>query len=243
MDWLVKRAGNIDVERQHLNRILQEIRARADALTAQENRIANMLGAAFAIAQGGGGDEGGAVIPGPTGPAGATGAAGGVGAAGQQGPAVFLLDEALDGEQGFPGPRGADGAAGAQGIQGIQGPMGIPIYLMPDCIDGEMGPPGPQGPQGPPGGGGGGNSVTATVDFTAAFLDKASVVVTGQTWVTATSEIVGQVRTPSGTDVDEMYLLNFRVVISDLVVGVGFTVTVYSEAEATGTYDVMCIGV
>lgn len=25
MDWLVKRAGNVDVERQHLNRILQEI--------------------------------------------------------------------------------------------------------------------------------------------------------------------------------------------------------------------------
>lgn len=93
------------------------------------------------------------------------------------------------------------------------------------------------------GGGGGGNSVTTTVNFGASFTDKAQSVVTGQTWVTVNSEIVAHIKTPSGTDPDEMYLINPEVVISDLIAGTGFTVTVYTEAEAKGTYDVMCIGV
>lgn len=118
------------------------------------------------------------------------------------------------------------------------------IALMNSSLDGEDGSPGAPGPQGPAGvGGGGSNSVTTTVTFTPGFSDKAAVVVTGQTWVTATSEIVAHVRTPTGTDVDEMYLLDFRVVISNLVVGIGFTITVYTEVEATGSYDIMCIGV
>ena len=91
--------------------------------------------------------------------------------------------------------------------------------------------------------GGGGNSVTATCAFGGSFTDKAQTVVTGQAWVTANTEIVAQIKTPSGTDPDEMYLLNMDVVISDLVVGDGFTVTAYCEAEARGNYDVMCIGV
>lgn len=93
------------------------------------------------------------------------------------------------------------------------------------------------------GGGGGGNSVTATVDFGASFTDKAEVVVTGQGWVTANTEIVAQLKTASGTDPDEIYLLEPEIVISDFVVGTGFTVTVYTKAEAKGTYDIMCIGV
>lgn len=95
------------------------------------------------------------------------------------------------------------------------------------------------------GGGGSGNSVTTVVSFGGGvtYSDKASVVVTGQAWVTATSEIIAQVLTPAGVDPDEMYLLNFRTVISDLVPGVGFTVTVYTETWAVGDYDVMCIGV
>ncbi len=92
------------------------------------------------------------------------------------------------------------------------------------------------------GGGGGGNGITVTVDFGSSFTDKAQTVVTGQSWVTTSSEIVPMVRTPAGVDPDEMYLLNFRPVISDLVAG-GFTLTLYSDAEATGTYTVMCIGV
>jgi hypothetical protein len=91
--------------------------------------------------------------------------------------------------------------------------------------------------------GGGGNSVTVACDFGASFTDKAQTVVTGQAWVTANSEIVAQALTPSGTDPDEMRLLEFEPVISDLVAGDGFTVTLYSEPEAKGTYSVMCMGV
>lgn len=93
------------------------------------------------------------------------------------------------------------------------------------------------------GGGGSANSVTTTVNFGASFTDKAQVVVTGQAWVAANTEIVAHIKTPSGSDPDEMYLINPEVVISDIVPGTGFTVTVYTEAEAKGTYDVMCIGV
>lgn len=91
--------------------------------------------------------------------------------------------------------------------------------------------------------GGGGNSVAVSVDFGASFTDKAQTVVTGQAWVATGSEIVAQVLTTSGTDPDEMRLLDMRVVISDIVAGNGFTVTVYSETEARGVYTVACIGV
>lgn len=91
--------------------------------------------------------------------------------------------------------------------------------------------------------GGGGNSVSVTCDFGASFTDKAQTVVTGQAWVASDSEIVAQVKTPSGVDPDEVRLLDLRPVISDLVAGDGFTVTLYSEPEAKGTYDVMCVGV
>lgn len=93
------------------------------------------------------------------------------------------------------------------------------------------------------GGGGSGNSVTTTCAFGGSFTDKAQTVVTGQAWVTTNSEIIAQVLTPSGTDPDEIRLLDFKPVISDLVAGTGFTVTLYSEPEAKGDYDVMCIGV
>lgn len=91
--------------------------------------------------------------------------------------------------------------------------------------------------------GGGGNSVSVAMDFGAVFTDKAQTVVTGQTWVASGSEIVGQILTPGGTDPDEMRLLDMRVVISDIVAGDGFTVTIYSETEAKGSYTVACIGV
>lgn len=92
-------------------------------------------------------------------------------------------------------------------------------------------------------GGGGGNSVSVTLDFGASFTDKAQTVVTGQAWVGSGSEIVPAVLTPAGTDPDELYLLNLKPVISDIVAGVGFTVSLYSEAEAAGQYTVMCVGV
>lgn len=88
-----------------------------------------------------------------------------------------------------------------------------------------------------------GNSVTAAMSFGVNFTDKAETVVTGQTWVKADTEIVAQVLTPAGVDPDEIRLLDFKPVISNLVVGTGFTVTLYSEPEAKGSYSVMCIGV
>lgn len=96
---------------------------------------------------------------------------------------------------------------------------------------------------GPGGGGGSGEGVNVTVDFGATFTDKAQAVVTGEAWVAAGSSLTANVVCPVGTDPDEMYLLNFRTVISDKVVGDGFTITVYTEAEAKGTYTVNCVGV
>ena len=87
------------------------------------------------------------------------------------------------------------------------------------------------------------NSVTVGCDFGESFTDKAQTVVTGQAWVASDSEIVASILTPASVDPDEMYLLDIKPVISDLVAGVGFTVTLYSQPEATGSYDVMCIGI
>ena len=94
-----------------------------------------------------------------------------------------------------------------------------------------------------PSGGGGGNSVTVDVDFGSSFTDKAQVVVTGQSWVTATSNITCQVLCPTTSDPDELYLLNIKPVVSALVNSTGFTLTLYSEQEAKGIYKVMCVGV
>lgn len=89
------------------------------------------------------------------------------------------------------------------------------------------------------GGGGSGNAVTASVDFGASFTDKATVTVS-EAWVTATTNIVAHVL-PSA-DADEMYLLDIKPVVSNRTVG-SFDLTLYSEPEARGIYEVMCIGV
>lgn len=90
------------------------------------------------------------------------------------------------------------------------------------------------------GGGGGGNAVTATVDFGASFTDMATVTVTGQTWVTTTSNIVAQIL---NENLDEAYLLDMEPIINNRVNGVGFDVSIFTEREAKGTYDVLCVGV
>lgn len=89
------------------------------------------------------------------------------------------------------------------------------------------------------GGGGSGNAVTASVDFGASFTDKATVTVS-EAWVTATTNIVVQIL-PSA-DPDELYLLDIKPVVSNRTVG-SFDLTLYSEPEARGVYEVMCIGV
>jgi hypothetical protein len=91
------------------------------------------------------------------------------------------------------------------------------------------------------GGSGGGNGVAATVDFGASFTHFAQIVVTGQAWVTAASDIVATPLATAG-GAEETALLAFSPVISDLVDGVGFTLSVYTPIEAKGTYTFSCIG-
>jgi hypothetical protein len=86
----------------------------------------------------------------------------------------------------------------------------------------------------------GSNKVTATCSFGASFTDRATTVVTGQTWVGASSCISPSILV---TNIDEAQLLNMSVIISDLVVGDGFTVTALCENEARGDYSIMCLGV
>lgn len=88
--------------------------------------------------------------------------------------------------------------------------------------------------------GGGANAVNVTVDFGSSFTDRATTVVTGQTWVSSTSKIIPSILQ---ANIDEAFLLDMKVHISNIVNGDGFTVTVFSEPEAKGTYTVMCLGV
>lgn len=87
------------------------------------------------------------------------------------------------------------------------------------------------------------NSVIVSCDFGASFTDKAQTVVSGLSWVTGTLSLSATVLTPTGIDHDEMYLLKLLPVIGDIIPGDGFTVTLYSESEARGAYDVMVTGV
>lgn len=86
-------------------------------------------------------------------------------------------------------------------------------------------------------------SVVATVDFGSTFTDSAQIVVTGQSWVSLSSKISAQVLCGTGVDPLEIALLDFKLVVSDLVAGVGFTLTAYSMPQARGTYSIMCVGV
>lgn len=199
------------------------------------------------------GPQGTQGVQGETGPQGPTGVQGIQGNTGPQGPA---------GAQGVQGPAGTNGTDGTDGrevelqsngthiqwryagdvswtnviaLSSLQGPQGIQGV---QGIQGETGATGPAGPAGQSG-----NGVLITCDFGPSFTDKAQTVVTGQPWVASGSKITCDVLTPSGVDPDEMYLLNIRPVVSNLVAGTGFTVTLYSEAEAKGQYSVMCIGI
>lgn len=95
---------------------------------------------------------------------------------------------------------------------------------------------------GPNGGGGSGNSFSGVVDFGVDFTDKASVVIAAA-WVSALNTPLSVMVLPkNGEDADELYLLDLKPKISDIVPGVGFTVTVYSEPEAKGDYYVVGLG-
>ena len=89
---------------------------------------------------------------------------------------------------------------------------------------------------------GGGNSVTVTVNFGATFTHFAQTVVTGQAWVEAGSEVTATPLASAGA-AEETALMAFSTVVSDLVVGDGFTLSVYTPTEAKGNYTFSCIGV
>lgn len=84
------------------------------------------------------------------------------------------------------------------------------------------------------------NTLEVTVDFGASFTHFAQTVVTGETWVEGTSKIVAMV---TGSSPEEQALMQFSATVSDLVVGDGFTLSVYTPIEAKGTYTFACIGV
>jgi len=85
-------------------------------------------------------------------------------------------------------------------------------------------------------------SVAVTVDFGSTFSHLATTVVTGQAWVTAASRIVAVPLAPAGKEM-EVALLQLSPVVSSLVVGTGFTLTVLSPVRAKGTYTIHCVGV
>lgn len=88
----------------------------------------------------------------------------------------------------------------------------------------------------PPGGAGGGNACTCVVDFGTGDHD-ASVVVTGQAWVTPTSIIIA---TAVG---EEARLEQITCNVGSLSAGVGFTVYAHAPTGAIGQFTVNCIGV
>lgn len=83
-------------------------------------------------------------------------------------------------------------------------------------------------------------SVDVTVDFGATFACVARVTVVGQAWVTALSKIVATCKSATP---EEAALHGFSAVVSALVAGVGFTLTVIAAAWAKGTYTFACVGV
>jgi hypothetical protein len=83
------------------------------------------------------------------------------------------------------------------------------------------------------GSGGGANFGTSTIDFGSDFTDSGSVVVTGQTWVTSGSHIRAWVQDDSTADSSasehEFLAASSTFVITDRVVGVGFTIHAYPD--------------
>jgi len=85
-------------------------------------------------------------------------------------------------------------------------------------------------------GSGGGNACSCTVDF-GTGRDSASIVVTGQSWVTPSSKIICQAL---GEDARiEGIICNADTIVD----GVGFTVHAQASYIAVGQYTINCIGV
>lgn len=84
------------------------------------------------------------------------------------------------------------------------------------------------------------NAVQVVVDFGSSFTHFSQTVVTGEAWVTVSSVITASL---TNTNPVEASLFQFSLVVSDLVAGDGFTLSVYTPVEAKGTYTFNCIGV
>lgn len=92
------------------------------------------------------------------------------------------------------------------------------------------------------GGGGGGTTIyagTATVDFGSAGGNVATVAVTGQTWVTATSHLDAFLMgtdTTADHNADEHGIVNMTTRIISITAGTGFTIQAFSEWTLRGTF-------
>lgn len=98
------------------------------------------------------------------------------------------------------------------------------------------------------GGGGGGNALEATLDFGAAGAPTASVVVTGQAWVSGTSKIVCAPTLFASADrvegEEDAVLEGLVLAAHTRVVATGFTITgSVREGMAFGRFTVHCVGV
>lgn len=90
------------------------------------------------------------------------------------------------------------------------------------------------------------NAVEVTVTMPSDGSGWAQAVVTGQTWVTATSKLACQPFNDGGdsNNTDEVYsLAAFTTTTSTRVVGTGFTLTAMSPNGVTGTFKFHCTGV
>lgn len=85
--------------------------------------------------------------------------------------------------------------------------------------------------------------VQVTVDFGASFAPTASEVVTGQAWITAATRLVATPAVASAVEAWEVGMLGLIASIHDVVVGDGFTLSVFSPATAKGTYTFNVVGV
>ena len=86
---------------------------------------------------------------------------------------------------------------------------------------------------------------TATVDFGAACIDRAAVVVTGQTGILAGSQVeawlmaVGNAE--NGADAHILAAALMNMVAGDIVAGTGFTIHLVCEARVSGKFTLQWV--
>jgi hypothetical protein len=93
--------------------------------------------------------------------------------------------------------------------------------------------------------GGAGSAVSLSVSVSITSVGVFSQVVTGQAWVTASSNIVcaPQATDADGQTIETYFVANLKPVVSSVVAGTGFTLNVTSLEGAYGTFRFACTGV